>query len=76
MMTTKGAKRAALAGTMIGLAGAAAAQTPPQAVPPAPAAPASVSLPTPGMAGPLGFQSVPWSLDTGPLGKWYVDGVL
>lgn len=75
-MTTKGAKRAALAGTMIGLAGAAAAQTAPQAVPAAPAAPASVSLPTPGMAGPLAFQSVPWSLDTGPLGKWYVDGVL
>jgi hypothetical protein len=28
------------------------------------------------MAGPLAFQSVPFSLDVGPLGKWYVDGVL
>jgi hypothetical protein len=58
----------------------AMAQTPPAPPAPAaaaaPAAPATVTLPVPGMAGALTFSSVPYSLDTGPLGKWYVDGVL
>ncbi len=45
---------------------------------PAPAAPppASVSLPTPGMSAPLALPANPMALDVGPLGKWYVDGVL
>ncbi len=42
----------------------------------APAAPPNVTLPVPGMAGSLAFSPIPYSLDTGPLGKWYVDGVL
>ncbi len=28
------------------------------------------------MAGQLAFSSIPYSVDTGPLGKWYVDGVV
>ena len=44
--------------------------------PVAPAASATVTLPTPGMAGSLAFSAVPNSVDVGPLGKWYVDGVL
>jgi len=77
------ATRIVMAGAFVSLGCAAHAQTAPAAPAPAapappaaPAAPASVSLPAPGMAGPLAFQSVPWSVDTGPLGKWYVDGVL
>ncbi len=70
----------ALAGALAG-GGHAFAQTPAQATPAvaasaAPAAPATVTLPVPGMAGSLAFSTVPYSLDTGPLGKWYVDGVL
>jgi len=42
----------------------------------APATPATVTLPVPGMAGSLSFNSPPFALDTGVLGKWYVDGVL
>ena len=63
--------------------GVALGQTPatpaPASVPPAsasPATPATVTLPVPGMAGSLSFASTPFSLDVGPLGKWYVDGVL
>lgn len=57
---------------------AALAQTPSPApaTPAAPAAPASVTLLAPGMNGPLAFPSVPMSLDTGALGKWYVDGAI
>ena len=67
-------------GALFGFAGGARSQTPPAptAPPPilAPAAPATVTLPTPGMAGSLAFSAVPNSIDVGPLGKWYVDGVL
>ncbi len=72
-------------GAMMSVTGAAWAQTPatpapaPPAVAPAssaPAAPATVTLPVPGMAGSLAFSSPPTALDTGVLGKWYVDGVL
>lgn len=73
-------KKAALAAaTALGLSIAATgarAQAPAAAPAPAPAAPATVTLPTPAMAGPLAFQATPFSLDVGPLGKWYVDGVL
>jgi hypothetical protein len=72
-----------LAGAIMAMSCGAMAQTPPAppappapAAAPAPAAPATVTLPVPGMAGALTFSSVPYSLDTGPLGKWYVDGVL
>lgn len=69
-----------LAACVISLSGTALAQTPaasPAAPPaPAPAAPASVTLPVPGMAGSLSFSAIPYSFDTGPLGKWYVDGVV
>ncbi len=56
-------------------------QTPPSTPAPATAAaaspaPATVTLPVPGMAGSLAFNSPPYALDTGPLGKWYFDGVL
>ena len=67
-------------GAFFGFAGGARSQTPPapRRPPPilAPAAPATVTLPTPGMAGSLAFSAVPNSIDVGPLGKWYVDGVL
>ena len=67
-------------GALSGFAGGARSQTPPApaALPStlAPAAPATVTLPTPGMAGSLAFSAVPNSVDVGPLGKWYVDGVL
>ncbi len=46
------------------------------ATPVAPAAPPTVTLPVPGMAGSLAFNSPPYALDTGFFGKWYVDGVL
>ena len=67
-------------GALSGFAGGARSQTPPApaALPStlAPAAPATVTLPTPAMAGSLAFSAVPNSVDVGPLGKWYVDGVL
>ena len=74
-------------GALFGFAGGARPQTPtaPAAAPAAapstlapvaPAASATVTLPTPGMAGSLAFSAVPNSVDVGPLGKWYVDGVL
>ena len=45
--------------------------------PPAPAAaPATVTLSTPSMAGPLTQNPNPYTLDVGPLGKWYVTGVV
>lgn len=40
------------------------------------AAPPSVTLLAPGMSAPLAFPSVPYSVDVGPLGKWYVDAAL
>ncbi len=55
---------------------AAPAPATPAPAPAAPAAPASVTLLAPGMNGPLAFPSVPYSLDVGPLGKWYVDGAV
>ena len=80
------ATAAAMMGAFFCFVSAARAQTPtapgapPAAAPSspavAPAAPATVTLPTPGMAGSLAFPAVPNSLDVGPLGKWYVDGVL
>lgn len=77
-MATKAALSAATALCLSIGATAARAQTAAPAPAPAaaPAAPATVTLPTPGMAGPLAFQATPFSLDVGPLGKWYVDGVL
>jgi len=42
----------------------------------APAAPPSVTLNAPGMDGPLSFPTNPYSVDVGPLGKWYVDAVV
>jgi hypothetical protein len=58
-------------------AGAASAQTAaPAAAPAAPAAPATVSLPTPGMSAPLSLNPNPYTLDVGPLGKWYVTGAV
>jgi hypothetical protein len=80
------ATAAAMTGVLFCFVGAARAQTqtapgaPPAAAPSspvaAPAGPATVTLPTPGMASSLAFPAVPNSLDVGPLGKWYVDGVL
>ena len=62
---------------MLSTIGAASAQTPTSTpAPAAAAAPATVTLPVPGMAGSLAFSSPPYALDTGPLGKWYVDGVV
>ena len=46
------------------------------AAPATPAAPPSVTLLAPGMNGALAFPSVPYSIDVGPLGKWYVDAAL
>ena len=77
-----------LTGAFLCLSGSAYAQTvqtpapssaPAAAAAPAsaaPAAPATVTLPVPGMAGSLAFNSPPFALDTGPLGKWYIDGVI
>ena len=48
----------------------------PAAAPAAPAAPPSVTLLAPGMDGPLAFPSNPYSVDVGPLGKWYVDAAI
>ena len=48
----------------------------PPAANPAPAAPPSVTLNAPGMDGPLSFPTNPYSVDVGPLGKWYVDAVV
>ncbi len=44
--------------------------------PSAAAAPASVTLPVPSMAGPLALNPNPYSINLGPLGKQYVTGVL
>jgi hypothetical protein len=46
------------------------------APPAAPAAPAAVTLNAPGMNGPLSFPTNPYSVDVGPLGKWYVDAAV
>jgi hypothetical protein len=40
-----------------------------------PESPASVSLPVPVMSGPLAFSAAPPSVNAGPLGTIYVDGV-
>ncbi len=55
---------------------APAPAAPAPAAPAAPAAPPSVTLLAPGMNGPLAFPSQPYSIDVGPLGKWYIDGAL
>lgn len=77
--------RTCAAAILVGMASPALAQTPATPTPAspatapastAPAAPATVTLPVPGMAGSLAFSSPPYALDTGPLGKWYVTGVL
>jgi hypothetical protein len=36
----------------------------------------AVALPAPGMSSSLSFSPVPCSVEIGPLGKWYIDGVL
>jgi hypothetical protein len=90
-MTTRLTSPATVLGAL-GLAGVmvsqAAAQTAPSATTTttttttapaaaaAPAAPATVTLLAPGMNGPLSFPTNPYSIDVGPLGKWYVDGAL
>jgi hypothetical protein len=88
-MTISLAKQTVFLGTcaaFIGLSGAdnaALAQTAPTATPApataapaAPAAPPTVTLNSPGMNGPLSFPTNPYSIDVGPLGKWYVDAAL
>ena len=55
---------------------ARAQQAPTQAVASPPAAPPAVTLNAPGMNGPLSLPTNPYSIDVGPLGKWYVDGAL
>ncbi len=72
---------AAIAGAMelgSSLANAGLAQTAPPAAAPAaaPAAPPAVTLNSPGMSGPLAFPTNPYSVDVGPLGKWYVDAAV
>jgi hypothetical protein len=52
-------------------AGCALAQTVPT-----PAAPPAVTLPAPAMSVPLSLNPSPYALDVGPLGKWYVSGIL
>jgi hypothetical protein len=52
------------------LAQTAAAPAAPAAAPPA------VTLNAPGMNGPLSFPTNPYSVDVGPLGKWYVDAAI
>ena len=42
----------------------------------APAPSTNITLPTPGMSGPLAFSPTPFSIDLGPLGKNYITGVL
>ncbi len=68
----------AIAGFLSVNVGAAVAQE--SAAPPAnataPAAPSTVSLPAPGMAGPLTLNPSPPSVDLGPAGKTYISGVL
>jgi hypothetical protein len=54
---------------LMGLGGTASGQS-------APAAPASVTLLAPGMNGVLAWPTTSYALDTGPLGKWYVDAAL
>ena len=54
---------------------AAPATPAPTAAPAAPAAP-TVTLLAPGMAGTLAFTPGAFSTDVGPLGKWYINGVL
>jgi len=88
-MLKKVAACVAYAGAFATMSQTALAQTPPATPPgqpvPATAAPATaaaaappatVTLPVPGMTGALAFSSPPYSVDTGVLGKWYVDGVL
>jgi hypothetical protein len=82
-MAKQAAAAVVMLGALFGFAGGARPQTPtaPAAAPStlapvAPAASTTVTLPTPGMAGSLAFSAVPNSVDVGPLGKWYVDGVL
>jgi hypothetical protein len=48
----------------------------PTQTPAAPAAPPTVTLNAPGMNGPLSFPPSPYSIDVGPLGKWYVDAAV
>jgi hypothetical protein len=48
-------------------------QTASTPVPPASAAPPSVTLLAPGMNGILAWPTNPNSVDVGPLGKWYID---
>ena len=66
----------AVAGLMIGSGGHALAQesTPPSS--PTPPTASTVTLPTPGMAGPLAFSSNPLNVDLGPAGKTYITGVV
>lgn len=70
----------AYAQTAAPAAPAPAPAAPAPAAPATPAAPApastTVTLPVPGMTGPLAFSSHPFSIDLGPLGKTYVTGVL
>ena len=55
---------------------APATPAPAAAAPAAPAAPPAVTLNAPGMNGPLSFPTNPYSVDVGPLGKWYIDAAV
>ncbi len=57
-------------------AGPPATSAPSSAQPASAAAPATVTLPVPSMAGPLALNPNPYSINLGPLGKQYVSGVL
>ena len=65
----------ALALASTGAFGADATAPAATAAPTASAAPAPPSL-SPAMSGPLTANAAPLSYDTGPLGKWYVTGVV
>ena len=73
------ARSAAILAVSLSVAAPALAQTasptPPATSPGTPAT-ATVTLPSPGMSGPLALNPTPFSLDLGPFGKTYISGVL
>jgi hypothetical protein len=84
MRTIPASAAVAIATTFAGGPAFAQTTTPAQATPPAPsaapppAAPAStnITLPAPGMTGPLAFSPTLFGVDLGPAGKTYVTDVL
>ena len=55
---------------------AAEAPAPSGTAPATPPATAAVSLPAPGMSGPLALNPAPFSIDLGPAGKTYITGMV